>query len=228
MSKTDLTKRGPSYCAPGTTEPHGLCACRPDTGTGLSTGSPSHVKAAIRRRVEFCRTREAWTDDECHRSMFSDESQFCITTDDHCVWRCREERTNPANGVERHTSITPSIMVWGALGHDFMSSLVVTDGRTSLTSCVCTSSQPETAFQQDNARPYMAHVSMDCPHPLVVLRSFPSRTCVGSAWTSTQALRQSAGSQGQLQQLWGYNGIQQPYDSLPQRISACTQAGATL
>lgn len=37
--------------------------------------------------------------------LFRDESQFCITTDDHCVcvWRHRGERTYTASDVERYT-----------------------------------------------------------------------------------------------------------------------------
>lgn len=79
------------------------------TSAGLQVHHPIRrlplTPAQKRLHLEWCHNREA--------------SLFCITTDDHCVrvWHCRGERTNPANVVDIHTSVTSGIMVWGATGY---------------------------------------------------------------------------------------------------------------
>uniref|UniRef100_A0A3B3QPZ1 Transposase Tc1-like domain-containing protein n=1 Tax=Paramormyrops kingsleyae TaxID=1676925 RepID=A0A3B3QPZ1_9TELE len=125
--------------------------------------------------LEWCRKPEAWTDDKRCCTMFSVESQFCIKKDDRRVWRCRGERTNPGNIVEKRTSVIPSIMVWraiewGAIEYDFRSSLVVIHGTLMSQRHVSDIlrlhvlpllRQHTGTVHQDNASPHTAQVFMD-------------------------------------------------------------------
>uniref|UniRef100_A0A3B3RER8 Tc1-like transposase DDE domain-containing protein n=1 Tax=Paramormyrops kingsleyae TaxID=1676925 RepID=A0A3B3RER8_9TELE len=105
-------------------------------------------------------------DGEWRCSVFSDESRFCITMDVRhvCVWRCRGERTKPADVVERQTGVTPCLMVWGAIGN------ILCPHVLSLLR-----QNPGTVFQQDNTHPHTARVSMDCLRHVEVL-SWPARS----------------------------------------------------
>ncbi|GFV27230.1 DUF4817 domain-containing protein [Trichonephila clavipes] len=64
------------------------------------------------------------------RVIFSDESRFSLSADDHrtCVWRRTGQRSDPAFIVERHTAISQGVTVWGAISWDTRSSLVVLQG----------------------------------------------------------------------------------------------------
>lgn len=204
-----------------------------------------------RLRLLWCRDREAWNDEEWRRIMFSDESRFCMSTDDHRVRvrRRRGQRTNPSNIVERHTGVTPGIMVWGAIGYGFRSPLVVIRGTLTAERYVTDilrphvlpllQQHPGTLFQQDNARPHTARRSMDCLRHADVLpwpaRS-PDLSIIEHVWDQLgRQLRPSANLgvlEAQLQQLWAdlpQERIQRLYDSIPHRIAACLQArgGAT-
>ncbi|GFX52083.1 HTH_Tnp_Tc3_2 domain-containing protein [Trichonephila clavipes] len=119
-------------------------------------------------RLDFCRPRATWSVTDWRRVIFSDESRFSLSADDHRtrVWRRTGQRTDPAFIVERHTAISQGVTVWGAISWDTRSSLVVLQGTLTarryvddiLTPIVLPmlSSRPGAIYQQDNARPHTA------------------------------------------------------------------------
>ncbi|GFV12916.1 HTH_Tnp_Tc3_2 domain-containing protein [Trichonephila clavipes] len=67
-------------------------------------------------RLDFCRP---WATDsgsvtDWRRVIFSDESRFSLSADDHRtrVWRRTGQRSDPAFIVERHTAISQGVTVW--------------------------------------------------------------------------------------------------------------------
>ncbi|GFU36968.1 hypothetical protein TNCV_1592701 [Trichonephila clavipes] len=81
-------------------------------------------------RLDFCRPRAPWSVTDWRRVIFSDESRFSLSADDHRtrVWRRTGQRSDPAFIVERHTAISQGVTVWGAISWDTRSSLVVLQG----------------------------------------------------------------------------------------------------
>ncbi|GFT08755.1 transposable element Tcb2 transposase [Trichonephila clavipes] len=122
-------------------------------------------------RLDFCRPRATWSVTDWRRVIFSDESRFSLSADDHRtrVWRRTGQRSDPAFIVERHTAISQGVTVWGAISWDTRSSLVVLQGTLTarryvddiLTPIVLPmlSSRPGAIYQQDNARPHTARLS---------------------------------------------------------------------
>ncbi|GFW06306.1 HTH_Tnp_Tc3_2 domain-containing protein [Trichonephila clavipes] len=125
-------------------------------------------------RLDFCRPRATWSVIDWRRVIFSDESRFSLSADDHRtrVWRRTGQRSDPAFIVERHTAISQGVTVWGAISWDTRSSLVVLQGTLTarryvddiLTPIVLPmlSSRPGAIYQQDNARPHTARLSQQC------------------------------------------------------------------
>ncbi|GFV65060.1 transposable element Tc1 transposase [Trichonephila clavipes] len=125
-------------------------------------------------RLDFCRPRATWSVTDWRRVIFSDESRFSLSADDHRtrVWRRSGQRSDPAFIVERHTAISQGVTVWGAISWDTRSSLVVLQGTLTarryvddiLTPIVLPmlSSRPGAIYQQDNARPHTARLSQQC------------------------------------------------------------------
>ncbi|GFY03742.1 DDE_3 domain-containing protein [Trichonephila clavipes] len=121
------------------------------------------------------------------RVIFSDESRFSLSADDHRtrVWRRTGQRSDPAFIVERHTAISQGVTVWGAISWDTRSSLVVLQGTLTarryvddiLTPIVLPmlSSRPGAIYQQDNARPHTARLSQQCLQGYDVL-PWPARS----------------------------------------------------
>ncbi|GFU99717.1 transposable element Tcb2 transposase [Trichonephila clavipes] len=135
----------------------------------------------------FCRPRAAWSVTDWRRVIFSDESRFSLSADDHRtrVWRRTGQRSDPAFIVERHTAISQGVTVWGAISWDTRSSLVVLQGTLTarryvddiLTPIVLPmlSSHPGAIYQQDNARPHTARLSQQCLQGYDVL-PWPTRS----------------------------------------------------
>ncbi|GFU59679.1 HTH_Tnp_Tc3_2 domain-containing protein [Trichonephila clavipes] len=75
-------------------------------------------------RLDFCRPRATWSVTDWRRVIFSDESRFSLSADDHRtrVWRRTGQRSDPAFIVERHTAISQGVTVWGAISgtHDHL------------------------------------------------------------------------------------------------------------
>ncbi|GFT29139.1 transposable element Tcb2 transposase [Trichonephila clavipes] len=138
-------------------------------------------------RLDFCRPRAAWSVTDWRRVIFSDESRFSLSDDDHRtrVWRRTGQRSDPAFIVERHTAISQGVTVWGAISWDTRSSLVVLQGTLTarryvddiLTPIVLPmlSSRPGAIYQQDNARPHTARLSQQCLQGYDVL-PWPARS----------------------------------------------------
>ncbi|GFT84920.1 DDE_3 domain-containing protein [Trichonephila clavipes] len=141
------------------------------------------------------------------RVIFSDESRFSLSADDHRtrVWRRTGQRSDPAFIVERHTAISQGVTVWGAISRDTRSSLVVLQGTLTarrhvddiLTPIVLPmlSSRPGAIYQQDNARPHTARLSQQCLQgydvtmACQVTRSFANRACLDALGRQLQPSR---------------------------------------
>ncbi|GFT27401.1 transposable element Tc1 transposase [Trichonephila clavipes] len=135
----------------------------------------------------FYRPRATWSVTDWRRVIFSDESRFSLSADDHRtrVWRRTGQRSDPAFIVERHTAISQGVTVWGAISWDTRSSLVVLQGTLTarryvddiLTPIVLPmlSSRPGAIYQQDNARPHTARLSQQCLQGYDVL-PWPARS----------------------------------------------------
>lgn len=81
------------------------------------------------RRLEWCNERVNWVQ-EWHNVVFSDESRFCLWAHDgrRRVRRLRGERRNLDLALQRHTALTPGVMVWGAISYNSRSPLVFIEG----------------------------------------------------------------------------------------------------
>ncbi|GFU56449.1 transposable element Tcb2 transposase [Trichonephila clavipes] len=112
------------------------------------------------------------------------ESSFNLSSDENRVrvWRPRGERLNPAFALQRHTTTTASVMVWGVISYNTRSPLVLIHGTMTAQRSDHDILQPHVLplmqrlsgdiFQQDNARPYTARVSQDCLHIVTPLPWF--------------------------------------------------------
>ncbi|GFW30070.1 transposable element Tcb2 transposase [Trichonephila clavipes] len=80
-----------------------------------------HLTPTHRRLCwEWCRARGNWTAAEWNQVVFSDESRFNLSSDGNRVrmWRPRDERLNPAYGLQRHTASTVGVLVRGAIAYN--------------------------------------------------------------------------------------------------------------
>ncbi|GFX31516.1 HTH_Tnp_Tc3_2 domain-containing protein [Trichonephila clavipes] len=70
-------------------------------------------------RLDFCRPRATWSVTDWRRVIFSDESRFSLSADDHRtrVWRRTGQRSDPAFIVERHTISWDTIIFSGPSRH---------------------------------------------------------------------------------------------------------------
>ncbi|GFX68963.1 transposable element Tcb1 transposase [Trichonephila clavipes] len=197
-------------------------------------------------RLDFCRPRATWSVTDWRRVIFSDESRFSLSADDHRtrVWRRTGQRSDPAFIVERHTAISQGVTVWGAISWDTRSSLVVLQGTLTarryvddiLTPIVLPmiSSRPGAIYQQDNARPHTARLSQQCLQGYDVLpwpaRS-PDLSPIDHVWDALgrqlQPSRDTGELTAQMQRLWQdlpQGVISDLIESMPRRISACIAA----
>lgn len=125
-----------------------------------------------RQRLEWCRERLNW-DLEWNTVVFSDESRFCLGSHDgrQMVRRLRGERRNPSFSVERHVARTVGVMVWGAICYGSRSPLIFIQGSMTARRYIDVVLDPaaipyvqgiaNAMFQQDNARPHIARISVD-------------------------------------------------------------------
>ncbi|CAH1958407.1 unnamed protein product [Acanthoscelides obtectus] len=120
----------------------------------------------------WCRQRSLW-DQEWNSIVFSDESRFCLGMHDGRarVRRRRGERRNPQSFVERHVHHTVGVMVWGAIAYGSRSPLIFIRGNMNAQRYIHEVLEPhllpyldtlaDPTFQQDNARPHVARVTID-------------------------------------------------------------------
>ena len=124
-----------------------------------------------RQRLEWCRERLQW-DQEWNSVVFSDESRFCLGMHDgrQRVRRLRGERRNLAFSVERHVARTVGVMIWGSICIGSRSPLIFIQGSMTAVRYIQEVLEPvaipyiqrigNALFQQDNARPHIARVTM--------------------------------------------------------------------
>lgn len=108
------------------------------------------------------------------RVVFSDESRFNLFHTDgrSRVYRRRGERFVDNTVLQRDRFGGGSVMVWGAINYGFRSRLIVVDGNLNARRYIDEILTPEVipllrrqrqqlTFQQDNARPHTARITMD-------------------------------------------------------------------
>ncbi|GFT06182.1 transposable element Tcb2 transposase [Trichonephila clavipes] len=118
------------------------------------------------------------------RPLRNDESIFNLSSDDNRVrvWRTRGERLNHAFALQRQTSPTAGMMVWGVFVYNTWSPLVLIRVTLTAQQYVHAILQPHVLqlmqrlpgaiFQQDNFRPHTARMSQDT---LRIVTSLPWR-----------------------------------------------------
>ncbi|CAH1999243.1 unnamed protein product [Acanthoscelides obtectus] len=147
------------------------------------------MQMCINLRGEYwCRQRSLW-DQEWNSIVFSDESRFCLGMHDGRarVRRRRGERRNPQFFVERHVHHTVGVMVWGAIAYGSRSPLIFIRGNMNAQRYIHEVLEPhllpyldtlaDPTFQQHNARPHVARVTIDFfQHNDVTLLPWPPRS----------------------------------------------------
>ncbi|GFV43103.1 transposable element Tcb2 transposase [Trichonephila clavipes] len=196
--------------------------------------------------LEWCRARGNWTAAEWNQIVFSNESRLNLSSDDNRVrvGRSRGKRLNPAFALQRHTTPTACVVVWGAIAYNTRPPLVLIRGTMTAQRYVHDILQlhvlplmqrlPGTLFQKGNIRPHTARVSQDCLRTVAIL-PWPAQSSdlspIEHIWdhlgrrvghpTSLNEL------EARLQQIWNEMSqdiIQNLYVSMPNRIASCIRA----
>ena len=123
-------------------------------------------------RLEWCRHYRRWTRQQWSTVVFSDESRFCLNTNDgrERVWRRDHERYAECCIREVDRWGGPSVMVWGGINTNFRTELVTIAGNLTAQRYVDEVLEPHlipfmeahpavTLFQQDNATPHTARLT---------------------------------------------------------------------
>lgn len=139
----------------------------------------------------------AWTENEWHPIVSSDESHFSINSDDHRVWvkRCPGQKADHSHIVGKHSGIIFDIIVWGAIGYEFSSHLIVLWQILTAQRFVSdilhphvlplTAQHPGEVFQQDNARPHTARdpmIRLEEVQFLLWPTSYPDFSIIEHVW----------------------------------------------
>ncbi|GFT42651.1 transposable element Tc1 transposase [Trichonephila clavipes] len=169
-------------------------------------------------RLDFCRPRATWSVTDWRRVIFSDESRFSLSDDDH--------RTC----LEAHRPAVRSGIYCRAAYSNF--TRYVDDILTPIVLPML-SSRPGAIYQQDNARPHTARLSQQCLQGYDVL-PWPARSPdlspiehVWTRWEGNCSRRDTGELTVQMQRLWQdlpQGVISDLIESMPRRISACIAA----
>lgn len=124
-------------------------------------------------RLQWSRQHERWTQIQWNTVLFTDECRICTDRADgrERVWRRRGERHAECCVRQVNRWGGPSVMVWAGVSGNHRTPLVVIDGNLNAQRYVDNVLRPHaapfiqarrglTVFQQDNARPHTARVSM--------------------------------------------------------------------
>ncbi|GFV13118.1 transposable element Tc1 transposase [Trichonephila clavipes] len=120
-----------------------------------------------RLRLQWAQEQRAW-----HQVVFSDELRFYLWAhvDRIRVRRYAGERCLPEGAIERHSTLTPGVMVWGAISYHVRSNFLQVEGNLNSNIYGRQLLQPEVVpsthasgaiFQQTNARPHIANTFRD-------------------------------------------------------------------
>ena len=143
----------------------------------LSARSPAIVTllTPLRQpnRLNWARIHQNWTQIQWRGVLFSDESRFCVFTLDRRdrVWRRPGERYAACCINQHNRWGGEGVMVWAAITFDHKSPLVVIQGNMTALCYIAQVLRPTLlpllaqhrdviTFQQDNARPHTARISM--------------------------------------------------------------------
>ncbi|GFW94917.1 transposable element Tcb2 transposase [Trichonephila clavipes] len=138
-------------------------------------------------RLEWCHARGKWTTEEWNPFVLNHESRFNLGSDDNRVrvWSPRSERLYLAFALQRHTTPTAGVIVWGAIAYNTRIPVVLIRGTMTAQRYVHDILQPHVLplmqwfrgaiFQQDNARHHTARVSQDCLRTVTTL-PWPARS----------------------------------------------------
>ena len=145
----------------------GLTAHRPYVGPPLTPRRRAVRMNWLQRHRPNHFSRQRW-----RLVLFSDESRFTLFRSDgrQRVYRRRGERFADACVLQSDRFGGGSLLVWGSIAYNFKSELVFIDG--SLTALkyrdnvlvphvIPAIRQRALTFQQDNARPHVAHICLD-------------------------------------------------------------------
>ncbi|GFV10520.1 DDE_3 domain-containing protein, partial [Trichonephila clavipes] len=214
---------------------------------------PVPSRETIRRRLTeavstgFLPTSGNLSVTDWRRVIFSDESRFSLSADDHRtrVWRRTGQRSDPAFIVERHTAIFTRCDSVGSNFWDTRSSLVVLQGTLTASQirgryfnrrlCYPCYQVAQVPFiNRIMLRPHTARLSQQClqgydvlPWPRQVTRSFANRACLDALGRQLQPSRDTGELTAQMQRLWQDlppGVISDLIESMPRRISACIAA----
>ncbi|UYV83825.1 hypothetical protein LAZ67_X000316 [Cordylochernes scorpioides] len=178
--------------------------------------------------------------------FLSDEFRFLLCPDDRRkrVWRRPGQHVDPGLTVEHYTGPQQGVMVWGAISYDSRTPSVVIPGTLTAQRYVddilrpvllpFLSHHPGLTFQQDNARPHTARVTMDCLQSCRTLpwpaRS-PELSPIEHIWDvmgrRLQPFRNVDYLARQLETIWQeipQHTIRNLYQSMTRRVAACIQA----
>ena len=147
-----------------------------ERGIGSHKAYRGNVLTPVRRinRYNWCRQHLRWTQRQWQGVLFTDESRFCIDMNDGRakVWRRPGERYADCCVRESSRWGGGSVMVWGGISWRHRTPLVLIDGNLTARRYIDEVLEPVvvpflhnnadvTLFQQDNARPHSARVTMD-------------------------------------------------------------------
>ncbi|GFU66465.1 transposable element Tcb2 transposase [Trichonephila clavipes] len=93
-------------------------------------GSGRPRQTSRRGDRHICRVRGNWTASELSQVTFCDESRFNLRSDDNRfrLWTPRGEPLNPDFALQRHSTPTVGMMVWGTIAYNTRSALALIRG----------------------------------------------------------------------------------------------------
>ncbi|GFV26076.1 transposable element Tcb1 transposase [Trichonephila clavipes] len=139
-------------------------------------------------RLDFCRPRATWSVTDWRRVIFSDESRFSLSADDHRtrVWEahrpavrsgiyCRAAYSNFTRCDSVGSNFLGHTIIFSGPSRHFLTARRYVDDILTPIVLPMLSSRPGAIYQQDNARPHTARLSQQCLQGYDVL-PWPARS----------------------------------------------------